>query len=57
MAIALRSTLNEPPKSKLLYYPLLAVYFEQYLHAGGIVATNKQEVQWVLCKERVQIGR
>ena len=37
MAMALRSTLNEPPKSKLLYYRLLAVYFEQYLHAGGIV--------------------
>ena len=57
MAIALRSTLNEPPKSKLFYYPLLIVYFEQYLHAGGIVAANKQEVQGVLCEQRVQIGR
>ena len=53
--------------------PILAVYFQQYLHAGGIVATNK-EVQCVidtimmghctyngpigvLYEERVQISR
>ena len=29
----------------------------QYLHAGGIVAANKPEVQRVLCEERAQIGR
>ena len=28
------STSNEPPKSKLLYHRLLAVYIKQHFHAG-----------------------
>ena len=48
MVIALwKYTSNELPKSKFLYHRLLAVYFEQYLHTGGIVTANK-EVQHVI---------